>query len=139
MARKRYGSDMTTLDAIRKGIRRGRRDREMTLNDLADASGVARGLVHQMELPEKYPNYSPEFDTIIKIVEDGLRLSLCDFICWVEGKVQLSDLGFPPMPEDMVQRALAAQAKTRPKRQPSESKPATHRTNAKDRRLTRPR
>jgi transcriptional regulator with XRE-family HTH domain len=137
MARKRYGSDMTTLDAIRKGIRRGRRDREMTLNDLADASGVARGLVHQMELPEKYPNYSPEFDTIIKIVEDGLKIELCEFICWVEGKVAAVDVGLPPMPEDL--KRAAALAKTQPTRPPNESNPGKTRGVAIRRRLTRPR
>ncbi len=126
---------MTTLDAIRKGIRRGRRDREMTLDALAEASGVTRKALHLMEHPDKYPDYSPELDTVIRIVEDGFALSLCAFVCWVEGE-EAAPVGLPEMPESL--RRAARQAKTPPKGQPSEAKPAIHR-GAVTRRLSRPR
>ncbi len=109
----------------------------MSLEELANAAGVSGKALWKIENIASRPNYSPELQTLIKIVEDGLRISMCEFICWVEGVDVGADVGMPPMPEDL--RLLAAhRSKTRPKGQATESKPVTHR-GAATRRLSRPR
>jgi transcriptional regulator with XRE-family HTH domain len=110
----------------------------MSLEDLANTAGVSGKALWKLESIDTKPTYSPALKTIVKIVEVGLKLSMCEFICWAEGVDVGADVGMPPMPESLRQAAIQ-KAKTRPKGQASESKPAIHRTSAKDRRLTRPR
>jgi transcriptional regulator with XRE-family HTH domain len=127
---------MTTWELIREAIRRGRLDRRMTVRELAKKVGLSTKQVTQMEHPDTHPNYDPQILTVIAIVEVGFELKLCSFVCWAMGEAPV-DVGLPAMPPSMIR--AAALAKTRPKRQPSETKPAIHRIGAKDRRLTRPR
>jgi transcriptional regulator with XRE-family HTH domain len=128
---------MTTWDALRRAIRRGRQDRNLSLDALADKAEVTKRVLHQIEKVEKYPDYNPKIDTVIKLVEDGLELTMCSFVCWAEGEVMPSFVGLPPLPDELLRRAARTQPPS--KGQPSESKLGIHRISAKDRRLTRPR
>jgi len=122
MTGTRYRVVVTTLDIIRKAIRRGRLDRYLTLTGLETASGVDRATIHMLENLNKYPDLDPKLDTVIKIVEDGFGLTLCAFICWAEGEDAVA-VGLPEMPESL--RRAAHRSQQPPTKQPTESTPAT--------------
>jgi transcriptional regulator with XRE-family HTH domain len=137
MAAKRYRRPMTTWDAIRRAIRRGRQDRNMSLDALAAKSEVTKRVLHQIEKVEKYPNYNPTIETVIKLVEDGFELTLCSFVCWAEGEAGPSFVGLPEMPADLRGRALRIVPPPPPTEPPSGSTPATSRANRNRAVLTR--
>jgi transcriptional regulator with XRE-family HTH domain len=76
-----------TLADIRLALRaeRVRRKRSigLTLDRLQDASGVDRAAIHRIESVEKYPDYEPGMQTILRLVE-GMGLTLYEFFLRIE-------------------------------------------------------
>lgn len=87
--------DVPTLDEMRQRLRKLRREREFTLDQLSETSGVDRAAIHKIEKTERYPNYEPGLDTFRRLVE-GLGVSLAEFFA-----------GFPAPAADELQHKLS--------------------------------
>ena len=73
-----------SLADIRAELRRARKTRDLTLDDLTDKSGVDRAAIHKIENVKKYPDYEPGLNTFLRLI-GGLGVTLTAFSARVEG------------------------------------------------------
>jgi transcriptional regulator with XRE-family HTH domain len=68
---------------VRKALRRQRIAARLTLDAVAQRSGLNRATIHSVENVRREPHLKPEFDTISRLVA-ALGLKLCEFFEQIE-------------------------------------------------------
>lgn len=129
---------MTVAD-IRAQIRKCRREKEWTLDDLVEASGVERTACHKIESVKKYPDYEPGLGTFLKLVA-AFGMPVADFFSRLEDPsisltrtqlTRLVEMGFPLPPLDPTPPAPGHRHAVPPKASRPRSSPATPRAKHK--------
>lgn len=70
--------------AIRKGLRKVRQDRKVTLRVLHEKTGISPSTINRIERVEKYPTHKPDLETLIALLA-AMGLTLSAFFAQIEG------------------------------------------------------
>jgi transcriptional regulator with XRE-family HTH domain len=92
---------MVTLLEMRAELGRLRGYRRLTLDQLAERTGLDRATIHQMENVKTYPRLDAKLETFYRIVV-ALEMPFAEFFRRVEGAAALP----PAPPADLQQRSV---------------------------------